>query len=153
MAGKSKNVKTKTQMRRESYPYRKEYFRRNPGLFGFIWFCSQCGRPLIGQKNVVVDHIVPLNKHGINRTFNTVACCIKCNSAKSDSVDGRVVKGYFAKLVESLIFTIQKIILIPITLILTAFKTCFAPIVGTKIGRLALLILACLIVLQYVGGF
>ena len=45
--------------------------------------------------------IMPLNNvAGVNRTFNTVAICQKCNSSKSDSVDYRVVKGYLAKLFE-----------------------------------------------------
>lgn len=85
---------------RESYPYRKEYFKRNPGLFGCVWFCSQCYRPLFGQSQVYVDHIQPLNKGGLNHVSNCTAICRKCNLSKSDKVDSRVLKGKAFKLVE-----------------------------------------------------
>ena len=92
---------TYSQKKRASCNYRNEYFKKNPGIYGNIWFCSQCGKILIGKHNVVIDHIMPLNNvAGVNRTFNTVAICQKCNSSKSDSVDYRVVKGYLAKLFE-----------------------------------------------------
>lgn len=92
---------TYSQKKRASFNYRNEYFKKNPGIYGNIWFCSQCGKILIGKNNVVIDHIMPLNNvAGVNRTFNTVAICQKCNSSKSDSVDYRVVKGYLAKLFE-----------------------------------------------------
>ena len=92
---------TYSQKKRASFNYRNEYFKKNPGIYGNIWFCSQCGKILIGKHNVVIYHIMPLNNvAGVNRTFNTVAICQKCNSSKSDSVDYRVVKGYLAKLFE-----------------------------------------------------
>ena len=92
---------TYSQKKRASFNYRNEYFKKNPGIYGNIRFCSQCGKILIGKHNVVIDHIMPLNNvAGVNRTFNTVAICQKCNSSKSDSVDYRVVKGYLAKLFE-----------------------------------------------------
>ena len=92
---------TYSQKKRASFNYRNEYFKKNPGIYGNIWFCSQCGKIIIGKHNVVIDHIMPLNNvAGVNRTFNTVAICQKCNSSKSDSVDYRVVKGYLAKLFE-----------------------------------------------------
>lgn len=91
-----------TQEYRASYDYRREYFKQNPGLFNTIWFCSQCGKPLFGKKNVVVDHIRPLNKGGLNHVSNCTACCEKCNSAKSDIVDGRMYKGYAFKIVETI---------------------------------------------------
>lgn len=86
---------------RESYDYRREYFKRYPGLFGHIWFCSQCGKPLIGKKNVYVDHIKPLSKGGRNHVSNCTSICFKCNRDKSDKVDYRVAKGYMFKLFES----------------------------------------------------
>lgn len=90
-----------TQEYRRSYNYRSEYFKQNPGLFGCIWFCSQCYKPLFGKKNVVIDHIVPLNKGGRNHVSNCTAICRKCNSSKSDIVDGRVIKGKIFKVFES----------------------------------------------------
>lgn len=91
-----------TQEYRASYDYRREYFKQNPGLFNCIWFCSQCGKPLFGKKNVVVDHIRPLNKGGLNHVSNCTSCCEKCNAAKSDIVDGRMYKGYAYKVVETI---------------------------------------------------
>lgn len=93
---------------RASYNYRYEYFKRNPGIFGCIWFCSQCYRPLFGKKNVYVDHIIPLAKGGVNRVSNCTAICGKCNRAKSDKVDGRVIKGAAFKFFEGNIFRAQR---------------------------------------------
>lgn len=90
-----------TQEYRRSYDYRSAYFKTNPGLFGYVWFCSQCYRPLLGRSNVVVDHIVPLNKGGRNHVSNCTAICAACNSSKSDKVDGRIVKGKVFKVFES----------------------------------------------------
>lgn len=50
---------TYSQKKRASFNYRNEYFKKNPGIYGNIWFCSQCGKILIGKHNVVIDHIVP----------------------------------------------------------------------------------------------
>ncbi len=96
-----------TTEKRNSYPYRKEYFKRNKGLFGHIWFCSQCGKPLFGKSNIVVDHIMPLKHGGVNRTFNCVAICEKCNAKKGAKVDHRVLKGYIAKAFQSSLFFTQ----------------------------------------------
>lgn len=97
-------TKTTTKQKRDSYPYREEYFKKNPGLFECIWFCSQCYKPLFGRKNVVIDHIIPLAKGGRNHISNCTACCRKCNSKKSDIIDGRIVKGYAYKIFESNFF-------------------------------------------------
>lgn len=93
---------------RQSYNYRAEYFKRNPGFFGCIWFCSQCYRPLFGKGQVVIDHIVPLAKGGRNHVSNCTAICQKCNREKSDKVDGRVLKGKAFKAVESTVFKTQR---------------------------------------------
>ena len=99
--GKKSNGMTYSQKKRASFNYRNEYFKKNPGIYSNIWFCSQCGKILIGKRNVVIDHIVPLNSiAGVNRTFNTVAICQKCNSSKSDRIDYRIAKGYLAKIFE-----------------------------------------------------
>lgn len=89
-----------TEEYRRSYPYRRKYFEKNPGLFGCIWICSQCGKPLFGRKNVVVDHIMPLNKGGENNERNCTSICQKCNSSKSDVVDSRVLRGKIFKVFE-----------------------------------------------------
>ncbi len=60
-----------------------------------------------------VDHIMPLNNPlGMNRRFNLVAACPVCNNRKSDRVDYRVAQGYVNKLFQSVIFGIQKIVII-----------------------------------------
>lgn len=104
---------------RESNDYRSEYFKKNPGLLGCIWFCSQCGVPLKGKENVQVDHIIPpslfakkkykgtrlvsntsLLSIALNSSFNTVAICHKCNLEKSNKVGMYTVKGTTAKGIE-----------------------------------------------------
>ena len=97
--------------KREAYNYRVAYFQRNPGLFGCIWFCSQCGIPMIGKNNVQVDHIIPLAGLGINRTINTVAICPHCNREKSDKCGKYAIKGNIAKVLEVVLFTLQKVVL------------------------------------------
>lgn len=122
---------------RQSYNYRSEYFKRNPGLFGCVWFCSQCYRPLIGKKQVIIDHIVPLSKGGRNHVSNCTAICQKCNRAKSDKVDGRIVKGYGFKLFESTLFRSQRGIgaAVGLTAGLTAAAAGGAARTGTGIVR------------------
>lgn len=114
--GRDKHASTsymsKSKRKREAFNYRKAYFEKNPGLFGCIWFCSQCGIPMFGKDNVQVDHIIPLAGLGINRTINTVAICPRCNREKSDKCGKYAVKGVIAKFFEAALFTIQKIVLL-----------------------------------------
>lgn len=93
---------------RESYPYRAEYFKHNPGLFGNIWFCSICHKVLIGKKNVEVDHIRPLNKGGRNHVSNCTSTCKACNRSKSDKVDDRMYAEYTYKAVENIAVNANK---------------------------------------------
>lgn len=104
----SSRPKTATQIKRESYPYREKYFQQNPGIFGCIWICSQCYKPIFGKHNVVIDHIVPLAKGGRNHVSNCTACCRECNAKKSDKVDYRVAKGKIFKILESNAFRAQR---------------------------------------------
>lgn len=104
--------KSYSQRKREKLDYRAEYFRHNPGMFGYIWFCAYCHKPLL-RSQVQVDHIVPLNNvAGRNARYNLVAACEKCNKAKSDKIDERIVKGYCSKVLEVIMFTVQKVIAI-----------------------------------------
>lgn len=107
MAGKVRSGERLKEYR-QSYNYRQEYFKRNPGLFGCVWFCSQCFRPLIGKKNVVIDHIIPLSQGGRNHVSNCTAICQKCNRAKSDKIDGRIIRGGIFKMFESTLFRGQR---------------------------------------------
>lgn len=87
--------------------YRYEYFKHNPGVFGKIYFCAYCKRPLF-RKDVQVDHIMPLNNAlGRNVRYNLVAACADCNRRKSDTVDGRVVIGYISKATDTTVFAAQ----------------------------------------------
>lgn len=100
----SSTKKCSTTEKRNSYPYRRIYFEKNPGLiFGHLWFCSQCHKPIWSKHNVVVDHIIPLNKGGINHHLNCVAICNSCNLHKSDKVDYRVAVGFASKGLESVL--------------------------------------------------
>lgn len=98
---------TYSQRKREKMDYRYEYFKRNPGLFGKIYFCAYCKRPLL-RKDVQVDHIMPLNNAlGRNVRYNLVAACGNCNRRKSDKVDGRVVIGYVSKATDTAMYAAQ----------------------------------------------
>lgn len=146
---------SKSQRKRKAYNYRTEYFKRNPGLFGCVWFCSQCGIPLFGRENVQVDHIIPLAGAGINRTINTVAICPKCNREKSDKGGKYIVRGEIAKLFEVILFTIQKLFLYILVGILCVFNfiknkiisILFAPFKGTssKVQIIALCVYSLII--------
>lgn len=105
-----------TQERRSKYDYRTEYFKHNKGLFGCIYFCSQCGKPLL-KKDVEVDHIVALSKMGVNHRLNCVACCRKCNRSKSDKLDERAIKGLVVKVIEEILIAISNIIILAIKLV------------------------------------
>lgn len=112
-----------SQRKRDKMDYRREYFKHNPGIFGCIWVCAYCHRPLVGKQNVQVDHITPLNNPlGRNARYNLVAACGKCNRDKSDKFDGRVVQGYVSKLFEVIIFTIQKIFIIGVVAVWTLIQ-------------------------------
>ena len=119
---------SKSRQKRESFNYRAAYFKKNPGLFGCIWFCSQCNMPLIGKENVQVDHIVPLAGMGINRTVNTVAICPACNRKKSAKGGIYVVKGGLAQIREVILFTLQKIIMWLIVFCITIIHGLFSAI-------------------------
>lgn len=113
---------SKTQIKRQKYDYRYYYFKKNPGLFGAIWFCSQCHKILIGKKNVQVDHIWALGAGGINRTINTAAICRKCNSRKSDKTGLWLINGILGKIIELIIFKTRDAIKFSFTLITDIIK-------------------------------
>jgi hypothetical protein len=114
---------SKSQRKRAAFDYRYEYFRKNPGLFGCIWFCGYCGIPIIGKSGVQVDHVIPLAGMGINRTFNTIAACPRCNRLKSDKGGLWIVRGSIAKVFEVVLFTTQKVVLQVLVAILRILHT------------------------------
>lgn len=144
---------SKSQRKRASFNYRASYFEHNPGLFHCIWFCSQCHKPLIGKKHVEVDHIVPLAGAGINRTFNTVAICHKCNQRKKAKAGLYSVNGAISKVFEKIIFTIQKIIIIGFTglftLIVAPFKFLFHLTSAIAIVKILLVIAGIILVMYF----
>lgn len=46
--------------------------------------CKYCGIEGEGETQWCVDHVVPLSRGGTNDESNLVACCMPCNSSKSD---------------------------------------------------------------------
>lgn len=128
-----------SQKKRDKMNYRYEYFKHNPGLFGCIWSCAYCHRPIIGKKNVQVDHIMPLNNVlGRNAGYNLVAACPACNRRKSDKVDGRVIEGYVSKINEDIIALLPGILKVPYALIswvVLFIGSCIANTFGFFIGK------------------
>lgn len=106
-------AKSYSQKKREKFDYRSEYFKHNPGLFGCIWKCAYCQRPIIGKSHVQVDHVMPLNNPlGMNARFNLVAACGKCNRKKSDKAGFWVIWGYFNKILEVITGNLQKAVIL-----------------------------------------
>jgi hypothetical protein len=150
---------SKSQKKRDAFNYRAAYFRKNPGLFGCIWFCSQCGIPLFGRDSVQVDHIIPLAGVGINRTINTVAICPKCNREKSDKGGKYIVKGAFAKIIEVALFTIQKFFLKLLVFILRILHAIITGILGilelflsffSSDKKIAIMIIAIILIIYFI---
>lgn len=74
------------QKKRESYDYRTNYIKHNPGLFGSLYFCSQCMK-VMNVHEMEVDHIFPVSKFfAPNRVMNCTAICSRCNKIKSDKI-------------------------------------------------------------------
>lgn len=135
---------SKTQVKRQKYDYRYHYFRKNPGLFGVIWFCSQCHKILIGKKNVQVDHIWALGAGGINRTINTVAICEKCNRRKSDKTGLWLVNGIIGKAIELIIFKTRDVVNFILSFFFYILK-----VISSVFGRIVYIILIALILAIY----
>lgn len=48
--------------------------------------CIYCGAtPILNEVKLVLDHIVPWVKGGLNTSDNLVTCCTECNSGKKDN--------------------------------------------------------------------
>lgn len=99
--------------------YRSIYFKHNPGLFGKLWFCSQCGKPLWGKHKVQVDHgKAPSTfnsfamKDLFNNEFNLVAACGPCNREKSNKGGIYTQKAFLAKIVEKVMFKTQDLVVL-----------------------------------------
>jgi hypothetical protein len=110
---------------REAYDYRREYLKSNPGFLGRVHFCSSCLKPIRSVKDLQVDHVVSPARFidlkslmdrnhkfkrtkkksalsvALNRKYNLVSICPKCNLAKSDKLGIMTVQGMIAKVVET----------------------------------------------------
>lgn len=103
---------------RDSNDYRADYFKRNKGIGGFGYICSQCWKPMFWKSATHVDHIIPPSRFAktkkvngevvktsmssrlLNNSFNCAAICRDCNSRKSNSMDLRILQGYTMKALE-----------------------------------------------------
>lgn len=111
---------------RDSSDYRRNYFDHNRGLFGRLWFCAYCFKPLWGHGSVQVDHIIApswfVNKSKRKKTGRNssamaekvnqqewilVSACPKCNREKSDKGGMYLVRGFRSKLIERVLMTTQ----------------------------------------------
>lgn len=97
--------------KRKSFDYRRHYLKHNRGIFGSLYFCSQCLKPL-KEDEMEVDHIFPNSKwFSPNRTFNCVAICPACNKRKTDKIGWCTVKGLIAKAIEELFIYTQRLVI------------------------------------------
>lgn len=105
--------KSYAREKRESYDYRKNYLKHNPGLFGGLYLCSQCLTPL-SREDMQVDHIIPVSKwFAPNRVINCCAICGPCNRHKSDRITkAMTIKGISMKLFEEFYILAQRLILL-----------------------------------------
>lgn len=132
-----------TKERRNAYAYRQEYLKHNKGLFGFLYFCSQCGRPLT-RKTLEVDHIVPLSKKGVNHIVNCVAICHKCNQEKSNKINNTIYRGMLWKVLEEILICVSFIV----TKVFSVLKTILLyPIQHAPNKRIKVLILLFYVIL------
>ena len=63
---------------------RYQIFERDKGI------CQICGKPLTIDK-FTIDHIVPLQRGGLNKLSNYRCVCERCNKWKSDSLDEELI--------------------------------------------------------------
>lgn len=92
--------------------YRKIYFENNKPVFKDYYICVYCGTP-VHEKNVTVDHIVPVKKakkkkmyqkilqvtkiEAVNDPKNLVCACYSCNARKSSKGGFWVLRGFLGK--------------------------------------------------------
>lgn len=167
MSDRYSKSKPRVKSWRDSANYRKEYFEKNKGLFGCIWFCSQCGKPLWGQNSVQVDHIIPPSKlskkkykkgvlvkntsilaRAMNSEFNTVACCADCNRKKSDKMGLYTVKGFGAKIGEKTVFGISTLMAKTAYLAATVAHKVLIPKTTIHFALLVVVIVVLVVVLR-----
>ena len=80
-----KNNVIKVQRKSIPIDIRLAVYKKDNGV------CQICGKPL-DVDDFTVDHIVPLNRGGINEMNNYRCVCHRCNQWKSDSLDEELIK-------------------------------------------------------------
>lgn len=63
------------------------------------WTCQYCGKKG-SRSSLTIDHVHPKSKGGENTFENTVAACVKCNSAKGDKSIEELAKAGKMKLMK-----------------------------------------------------
>lgn len=78
------NVAQKTPRKTLPKDIRLQVYDRDNGI------CQICGKPL-SVDEFTVDHIVPLQRGGMNELSNYRCLCKRCNKWKSDSLDAELI--------------------------------------------------------------
>lgn len=93
-----------------SNDYRKQYFSKHHGFWGF-YCCSYCGK-LLTKEDATIDHIIPVNaaerhkivawlfrwkKEGINAQFNLTTACEHCNTSKKNRCGIWLFRGWIGR--------------------------------------------------------
>lgn len=76
--------KEKDRLRKKLYPPARAWAKLRSEVFIRDQFrCVYCGAHGPSIK-LVCDHVIPVSKGGPNEVSNLVACCLSCNSSKSN---------------------------------------------------------------------
>ena len=76
--------------------YRETYKNRNKANAGGWYECTYCKKS-IRFSQADIDHIWPQSRGGPDSHWNLVIACQSCNRSKGKKIDGRVIRGFFAK--------------------------------------------------------
>lgn len=76
----------------ENYSENRDYLKKNAP-----WICGLCGHR-IKERDLTVDHIIPLSRGGTNELKNLRLVHSSCNQIKGNFLDQELswlAKGYF----------------------------------------------------------
>lgn len=90
------------------YPYRIASLTRNNVFKRDRYTCQYCGERL-SKDMETIDHVIPRSRKGKHDWNNIVACCLPCNSRKSDRTPEEagmpLLKQPYAPTKNSLVFS------------------------------------------------
>lgn len=124
--------------------YREAYFRKNRGVLGMFYICSQCFKPMFNKNKIQIDHLIPpssfINKTPwsnassilLNSTLNLTATHPKCSLKRADKRGLFVLRGIIAKIAKASIKLITMLSIFTLYLALMILPLPF------KLCRLAL---------------